>query len=790
MSSNTPTSATCGLCSELYTDPRMLQCLHSFCSKCLKKILEEQRSRTSLKCPTCKKSTTVPKGSVTALSKDLRKSYEAEVAQIASKMQSKEEISCDQCVDPSSGPAVSFCVNCCDFLCKACAKHHKTWRKTLNHELQPVGSSKQGSNVVTKPLGNIPHKPINCQLHEDETLKFYCETCGTLICRDCMAIEHAGHKYNRIEKVAEKEKVHLVSLLRNADHAKAKLDGAITKGTKVVQQVQAKQKVVEKDIKSAFKVLNKALLMREQSLLAKASEISLGKQTALTMQGEELQTLHKEIVDTCEVITAATKVYTPAEMLSAKGAMASKLDQLLKQFGVVSLEPCRSDVIPSMLDTSEVVKHISSFGMVAGGSFPGEAKTDLCIPRAIRGKEKKIIITTCGPNGKPFPYGGERVEASLSLLGSQYPPIIAKVVDSKNGTYTTTFTPQRIGEHKLGITVDGNHIKGSPFSMYVRQERSYKSLSSSQQCFSLSAGPYDVAVEDNEVYIAVHECNCIEVFNQNGQRVRIVGNPGHGVLPVPLSPGFPIFSTYEEPVDKSRVAATISGIDMSANVQFSSPSAIAIKEGVLYVVESGACRVQKLTTTGKFLSTFGTRGLGDGQLSNPRGICLDNEGHVFISECGNNRISVFEANGTFLYHITGNTVDGSNLNAPWGLAFDQCGNLHVADSSTSTIKMFTPQGQYVTQYNSGVNQPAGIAIDEEGNIFIADSGHSNYVYSHTVLIYQPHGQVSQPNQVCILNSKHDIIHSFGTNQAGSGITIDKEGSIYVCSLNNYQVHKF
>ena len=178
-----------------------------------------------------------------------------------------------------------------------------------------------------------------------------------------MAIEHAGHmfKYDRIEKVAEEEKVQLISLLKNADEAKAKLDGAITKGSKVVQQVQAKQKVVEKDIKSAFKALSKALATREQSLLEKAGEISLGKQTALIMQGEELQTLRKKIAETSEMIMAAAKVYTPAEMLSAKGAIANKQEQLLKQYhDLANLEPCRSDVIPSMLGTTEVVKYISS----------------------------------------------------------------------------------------------------------------------------------------------------------------------------------------------------------------------------------------------------------------------------------------------------------------------------------------------------------------------------------------------------------------------------------------------
>ena len=774
MSSNTPPSATCGLCSKLYVDPRMLQCLHSFCSKCLKTVLDQQGSRTSLKCPTCKKPTTISRGSVAALPKDLRKSYEAEVAQIASKMQSEEKMSCDQCVDPSSGPAVSFCINCSDFLCKACAKHHKTWRKTLSHDVQPIGSFQSGSNVATKPLDTIPHKLMNCQLHEDETLKFYCKTCGTLICRDCMAIEHAGHTYDRIEKLAEKEKSQLVFLLGNADSAKAKLDGAIAKGGKVVQQVQAKQKCVEKDIKSAFKALNKALLNREQALLTKAAEISLGKQTALTMQGEELKTLHKEIFETCEIVSTATKVYTPAEILSAKGTMTYRLEQLLKKFQVVDLEPCRSDMISSILGTSEFARHISSFGMVAGGSSPGEAKVDLYIPRAIVGKQKKIVITTFGANGKPFPCGRERVEATLSLLGSEYHPITAKVVDNEDGTYIASFTPQWKGEHQLSVTVDSMHIKGSPFPIYIRQGRNYRNLSS-QQSFALSGSPYSVAVEDNEIYVAVYNHHCIEVFNQNRKRIRTIGRAG--------SAG-------------------------NANGQFNSPSAIAIRGDMLYVVEYVNCRVQKLSTSGKFMSTFCARGSADGYLNNPRGICLDSNGRVFISDCGNNRISVFEADGTFLYHITGNAGDRSNLQAPWGLAFDHCGNLHVANTSTRTIKVFTPQGQYVTQYNSGVNQPAGIAIDDDGNIFIADYCYrSNYHGGGLKAVpfsSQYQGHMSQSNQVCILDSKYTIIHSFGDSQnkhlglpsfpAGNenftGITVDKEGSIYVCNFNTCQIRKF
>ena len=366
------------------------------------------------------------------------------MALYANKIQSEEEISCDQCVDVSNGPAVSFCVNFCEFLCKACTKHHKTWRKTLSHDLEPVGDSKSKSKEEAKSLANVPHKPMSCQLHEDKTLKFFCETCSSLICRDCVICEHSGHTYSRVEKVAEKEKADLLSSLEGASGAKAELDNAIAKGGKIMQQLQAKHKSVEDNIENAFKALFEALQKQKEHLLAKAAEIGLGKQTALTMQGEEFKTLRDEIAETCELITAATQVYTPAEMLSAKKVMASKLQELVKQYQEINLEPCRSDAMPTMFNTSNLVDKISSFGVVVGGSYPGEAKTDLHIPRAIVNKERKITITACDIQGKSYLHGGERVEISLSLMGSSDPPIKGNIEDNKNGTYIAIAIQGRI----------------------------------------------------------------------------------------------------------------------------------------------------------------------------------------------------------------------------------------------------------------------------------------------------------------------------------------------------------
>ena len=432
MASSSPSAAICGICSELFDDPRMLQCLHSFCCKCLK----TKSFATSVTCPTCKKSTPLKSGGVNALLKDLRKSYEAEVAQYTRKIQSKEENSCDQCILKSNGPAVSFCMECSEFLCESCSNHHKAWRKTLNHKLLQVG----GEQVDSKAL-NVPHKPMNCQLHNDETLKFYCEKCSALICRDCRDLHHKGHTVDRVEQMAEKEKNALQSTHGNADKARAKLDSAIADGNKAIQCIQGKQKSIEEGIDSAFKVLDGALKKRKKALLSKTAEISLGKQTALTIQGEKFKILRKKLVEIGEMITEASLVYTPVEMLSAKGAITDRLQQLLKEYQSLDLLPCKSDIMPSVLDTSKLAEKIGSFGLVLGGSYPGEAKTDLHIPRAIKGKQRRVTITTCDMQGQPFPYGDERVEVTLSLLGSNDPALRATVIDNKNGTYTASFIP-------------------------------------------------------------------------------------------------------------------------------------------------------------------------------------------------------------------------------------------------------------------------------------------------------------------------------------------------------------
>ena len=51
----------CSVCLETYTDPKLLQCLHVFCRKCLAKlVVRDQQGQLILTCPICRQDTPVP----------------------------------------------------------------------------------------------------------------------------------------------------------------------------------------------------------------------------------------------------------------------------------------------------------------------------------------------------------------------------------------------------------------------------------------------------------------------------------------------------------------------------------------------------------------------------------------------------------------------------------------------------------------------------------------------------------------------------------------------------------
>ena len=273
--------------------------------------------------------------------------------------------------------------------------------------------------------------------------------------------------------------------------------------------------------------------------------------------------------------------------------------------------------------------------------------------------------------------------------------------------------------------MDGQHVQNSPNDLDVRPKRDYHTLCNAQQVIQCNR-PLCVAIHDNgDIYVGSDD-NCIYVFDQTGQLKNTIGSRGSG------------------------------------DGQFSSPWGISIKGDVLYVADRGNHRVQKLTSSGKFLHKFGQQGSDQGQFNSPIAVIVDSNNKLIVSDYNNHRIQICNENGGWLLTIDGKGSGNHSLQSPFGLALDPQGNIHVATHGSNTIKVFTKEDVYVRMYGDP-NHPSGIAIDDEGYSLVSEYG------GHCLSIYDPEG---------------NKIHTVGNLKNPCSTALDpRDGSVFISNYS-------
>ena len=154
-------------------------------------------------------------------------------------------------------------------------------------------------------------------------------------------------------------------------------------------------------------------------------------------------------------------------------------------------------------------------------------------------------------------------------------------------------------------------------------------------------------------------------------------------------------------------------------------------------------RIQKLTTRGEFIGTFGEKGSFLGQFDYPYDVKISPDGKIYVADTRNNRILVFYSDLMDISHVIDGRVSGDgSFTHPKRIAFDLLGNLHVIGySSTSSVTVFTPSGKFVRQYGCAFSgTPTGIAIDPSGYSLITSYGKIDKLGS-ALLVFSPNANV-------------------------------------------------
>ncbi|XP_066270948.1 E3 ubiquitin-protein ligase TRIM45-like [Branchiostoma lanceolatum] len=209
----------CAICLESFKDPKILPCLHTFCKGCLGKFLAKEGDvKGKFPCPTCRTETVLSEGGLAGLKDNffvlsLRDTVEAQKSLVSKE---DDKFHCDVCEEEE---ASGGCEICEEFLCGECSLAHRRAKRTREHEI--IGVAELKEKLLAKAHSVKSRSLPICPNHEDEKLKFFCESCLRPICRDCTVLQHRDHKYGYLANVVGDFRVKIKDTM---EAAKPKID--------------------------------------------------------------------------------------------------------------------------------------------------------------------------------------------------------------------------------------------------------------------------------------------------------------------------------------------------------------------------------------------------------------------------------------------------------------------------------------------------------------------------------------------------------------------------------------
>ena len=719
---------TCAVCYEMYKKPKYLPCHHSYCAECIAKLSKESK----IICPECRETSTAPPGGVKDLPNNFFINNLMDEVTLKRKVEGEEKAKCDMCVE--EGLAIVLCPECAVFLCDHCNEFHKRGKEYRNHSVIPLNElQSKKKEVKLRPKA----KEMLCQDHNLE-LNFFCETCDQLVCHYCTTNEHNGHVHNSVKKMANKHRNDLEKIMEPVEKMIVDLSALHQKVKVTGEDIGSQTTKVDQQIDSYYEELHQQLQQQREELKRKLQEISAQKKKAILLQLEQLEYTQAQLESVKELNDAVTNG-SDQEALFAKKQVSNDVNRLTDSYKKLDSDPVEMPTI-EFVPVKEYKDLFPQFSHVHYDyAIPGNCEvTDIPLQSLVGNRiDFKIIMKN--RNNSRCSKGGSHIIAQVQpSMGADVVPV--EVKDNKYGSYSAYFATKQVGEAKVSITIEGEHIKGSPYSVMVR--RDYKSIDKPIKVVNDGGNmgyPWAIAFSRDGVWAVTDDSyHCVYIFDGQDQLVRKFGSNGK-----------------------------VTG-------RFSNPYGLAFDaNNNLYVSEYSSNRVQKFNINGEYLLQFGYQGSGNGQLNTPSGITVHNE-RLYIAEYSNSRISVFQLDGQFCC-----IIGSGQLSNPYDVTVSYSGNGHllVADYSNNSIVSFTLDGTYVGRFDKGqLSLPIGVTTDVLGYVLVTENG------THRVTVFDQDGA---------------CVRQFGSNGSANGqfsnprgIAISPNGNIYVADYSNKRVQIF
>ena len=733
---------SCPVCTNIYTDPKHLPCLHTFCLQCLKQWHKTSHGRDTIICPKCQAVSRVPESSDL---KDLPTSFYLNglIDVLAIKECKSSQVRCGNCDKKSSES--SYCFQCCIFYCAECVTGHNIIRNNKDHRVLAL------KDFQDKDYEDVMKRPAFCPKkdHNKEELKFFCTNCETPVCQTCVLLQHGGHALVLIKEEAERQKIEMKSLIENQRRnlqAKMNTISQLDEDcAKLIQQGEDVKRDVQRFADNLIAVIeaNKKNIF---SAVEKETNKSLERVTKRKTEIESQITVIKSSLEKADKLLTRNTNAEIVQLMKSLETIYEEVDQTEPTDRDPEGLPARLVFVENqkMLDTvsTEEIGTLQILEQTKASQSVAEGRG---LEYVIVNCEAQFVLTTRNAEGRQCYNERDNVTVDITDERERERATEVRINDNKDGLYHISYSPRDQGRYKVTIKVNGEHVRGSPCIVQVKsfQFRPVLSFGKKGSSVRMFDSPWGVAVNARDE-IAVTDTNNhrVQIFNTDGNYLRSFGREGNEAG------------------------------------EFIYPRGIAFhNNGNIFVADKGNHRIQIFSGEGEYVGNFGGKGSLDRHLIFPWSLSVDSAGNIIVVDVGNNLIKIFSPDGKFLKKID---RQGSFTDPVHCVQCDRY--LIVSDCKEHRIKVFDRNGNF--QYKFGkqgggdgeFRNPECLSMNKSGHLMVCDRGNNRI-------------------QAFELNGK--FVGKFGTKGSNLGefqrltsVAVLSNGRIVVTDSSNHRIQIF
>ncbi|XP_064596571.1 probable E3 ubiquitin-protein ligase MID2 [Liolophura sinensis] len=265
---------TCSICMEIYRQPVILPCQHSFCRKCIHLYADKSKSvqtdetsdstgseddHQQIACPVCRASTSLGREGVAGLPPNF---HLAEIVEKFSAVKVEDDAPyCSLCEEENPAKAVKFCTNCGVFYCQECLAICHPMRGPLKrHRLissLEYLSQETSQGQVSRDHQSTQQQQPSCAGH-GQPFGLYCVPCRMVICMGCV-VDHPKHAVLDIKSAAENDKPVVLKKISELEKVLQETRKSLSRVMRLHKKIQENQELhtqeVEKEYDAALEAL-------------------------------------------------------------------------------------------------------------------------------------------------------------------------------------------------------------------------------------------------------------------------------------------------------------------------------------------------------------------------------------------------------------------------------------------------------------------------------------------------------------------------------------------------------